>query len=86
MSGTFQCSLHDFSTDNIKEWDEHCAENEHEYDLHIECVCGKNFHIKPKQKVTLKEKRIPRGYKCAKCTKKMMNTPEIKESREVTNE
>jgi len=84
-NGIFQCGVHDFSTDNITEWDKHCAELEHEYDLHTECDCGKKLHIKPKQKLGSNSKRIPRGYKCTECKQKVIDTPEIKESGEVIN-
>ncbi len=82
---TFDCGIHDFSTNDIKKWDKHCAEHEHEYDLHTECDCGKILHIKPNQKVGPKAKRIPRGYKCKECKKKAMDAPEIKEAGEIIN-
>jgi len=85
-NGTFQCGIHDFSTDDIIQWDKHCTEIEHEYDLHTECECGKQIHIKPKQKLGTKAKRIPRGYKCAECKKKVIDAPEIKEVGEIINE
>lgn len=85
MADTFQCGLHDFSTNDIKKWDEHCAKNDHEYDLHTECDCGKPLHIKPKVKLGPKAKRIPRAYKCAECQKKATDAPEIKEAGEITN-
>ncbi len=81
--GIFQCGVHDFSTDDIKKWDKHCEENEHEYDLHTECDCGHILHVKPKQKLGPKAKRIPRGYKCAECKKKVIDAPEIKEAGEI---
>ena len=84
-TGTFQCGIHDFSTDDIKKWDEHCKKNEHEYDLHTECDCGEQLHIKPKQKLGPNSKRIPRGYKCEECKKKVIDAPEIKEAGEITN-
>ncbi len=81
-SGTFQCDIHDFSTDDIVQWDKHCAEIEHEYDLHIQCAgkCGVQLHIKPNQKVTLDSKRIPRGYMCSDCKSKISDVKEIKEA------
>lgn len=82
---TFDCGIHDFSTDDIKKWDKHCAENEHEFDLHVECECGKPLHIKPNQKLGPNAKRIPRGYKCQECKKKVIDAPEIKESGEIIN-
>jgi len=82
-NGIFKCDVHDFSTDDITQWDEHCSEFEHEYDLHTECECGDTIHIKPKQKISLKSKRIPRGYKCEECKKKVADAPEIKEAGEV---
>ncbi len=85
MADTFQCGIHEFSTNDIKKWDKHCAENEHEYDLHTECDCGKSIHIKPKQKLGPNAKRIPRNYKCAECQKKATDAPEIKEAGEITN-
>lgn len=85
-NGTFQCGTHDFSTDNITEWDKHCEKLEHEYDLHNICECGKPIHVKPKQKLGLNAKRIPRGYKCKECKKKVTDAPEIKEAGEVINE
>jgi len=83
--GNFKCGVHDFSTDDIKKWDEHCNENEHEYDLHDECECGEPLHIKPKQKLGPKAKRIPRGFKCNECMKKAKVAPEIKEAGEIIN-
>lgn len=82
----FKCEVHNFSTDDITEWDKHCEVIEHEYDLHTECECGKPLHIKPKQKLGPNAKRIPRGYKCEECKKKVTDAPEIKEAGEVTNE
>ena len=85
MADIFQCGPHEFSTNDIKKWDKHCAEKDHEYDLHTECDCGKSIHIKPNIKLGLKAKRIPTGYKCAECQKKAIDAPEIKEAGEVTN-
>ena len=85
-TGTFQCGIHDFSTNDIKEWDKHNAELEHEYDLHDECSCGETLHIKPKQTLSIKSKRIPRGFKCEKCKKEVIDAPEIKEAGEMANE
>lgn len=84
MEISFQCGSHDFSTDNLTKWDEHCAEFEHEYDLHIDCSnnCGKKLHIKPNQKLSVKSNRIPRGYVCSDCKVKVQSVPEIKESGE----
>jgi len=86
MTNAFQCGVHDFSTDDIKKWNEHCIMIEHEYDLHTECECGKLLHIKPKQKLGLSSKRIPRGYKCEECKKKVVDVLEIKEAGEIINE
>jgi len=83
-SGLFQCSTHDFSTDDIISWDEHMADIEHEYDLHTGCsICGVPIHIKPKQKLALQFKRIPRGYLCSECIPKIKDTPLIKEAGEI---
>ena len=82
----FKCGAHDFSTDDISIWDKHCAENDHEYDLHTECECGKPIHVKAKQKLGLNAKRIPRGYKCDECKKNVADAPEIKEAGEIINE
>ena len=84
MGDIFQCGLHDFSTSNFKKWDEHCAELEHEYDLHIDCSngCGKKLHIKPKQKLAKESGGIPRGYVCTDCKSKVQTVPEIKEAGE----
>lgn len=84
-NGMFQCGLHDYTTDDIISWDKHCAELEHEYDLHIECAnkCGKKLHIKPKQKLSIQSKRIPRGYLCNECRIKVQNVTEIKEAGEI---
>jgi len=81
-NGIFQCSVHDFSTDDISTWDKHCAEYEHEYDLHTICAngCGTKIHIKPKQKLSVQAKRIPRGYVCADCKDKINHVEEIKEA------
>lgn len=80
----FDCSLHDFTTDSPKVWDEHCAEFEHEYDLHIPCanLCGNKIHIKPNQKLAAEANRIPRGHLCKDCQEKAPNVPEIKEAGE----
>jgi len=83
--GIFKCGNHSFSTGDIKKWDKHCAETDHEYDLHTECDCGKKLHIKPKQKLGPKSKRIPRGYKCEECKKKVTDAPEIREVGEEIN-
>lgn len=84
MVDTFQCGVHDFSTNDPILWDEHCAELEHEYDLHIKCAggCGKKLHIKPKQKLAKESYGIPRGYVCADCKPKIQSVPEIKEAGE----
>ena len=80
----FKCGLHDFSTSDITKWDKHCAENEHEYDLHTPCAsgCGAKIHIKPKQKLGAEAKRIPRGYLCDGCKKKVKEAKAIKEAGE----
>ena len=83
--GIFKCGTHDFSTDDIVQWDKHCAEIEHEYDLHAECECGETLHVKAKQKLGPNAKRIPRGYKCEECKKKVIDAPEIKEAGEITH-
>ena len=38
--GAFECFKHDFKTNNVQEWDEHCYENEHT--LTVKCCpdCG----------------------------------------------
>jgi len=78
----FKCELHNFSTDDISKWDEHCEEIEHEYDLHIVCECGEPLHIKPKQKLAVSEKRIPTGYKCEECKQIVIDAPAILEAGE----
>lgn len=80
----FKCSIHDYTTTDLKKWDEHCAELEHEYDLHVSCAngCGKKLHIKPTQKLSKESGRIPRGYVCNDCKVKINNVEEIKESGE----
>ncbi len=82
--GAFKCGLHDFSTSNPTEWDKHCSELEHEYDVHIACAngCGTKLHIKPNQKLTADANRIPRGYLCKDCKEKVKDVPEIKEAGE----
>lgn len=87
MANTFSCGVHNFSTNNIGEWDEHLDEVEHEYDLHIPCAngCGVKLHIKPKQTVSKAAKRIPRGYLCNDCKEKVKDAPEIKEAGEIAN-
>lgn len=84
MGDIFQCGPHNFSTNDIEKWDEHCAELDHEYDLHTNCAngCGKKLHIKPKQKLSKESNRIPRGYVCTDCKIKIQNVPEIKEPGE----
>jgi len=85
MAGTFDCGIHDFSTDDVTSWDEHCAELEHEYDSHIECtgLCGKKLHIKPNIKLSPQAGRSPQGFVCPDCKEKIDNVPEIKEAGEV---
>jgi len=85
MADIFQCGIHDFSTDDIILWDKHCAEIDHEYDLHIKCSngCGKKLHIKPSQKVSEKSYGIPRGYVCSDCKDKVQTVSEIKEAGEI---
>ena len=80
--GTFQCGLHSFSTDDISKWDKHCASKEHEYDLRTTCAnkCGKKIHLKVKQKVSLDAHRIPRGYMCSDCKKKVQSAEIIEET------
>ena len=87
MADAFVCGLHNFSTNDIISWDKHCAELDHEYDLHVNCSngCGAKLHIKPKQKLSVESKRIPRGYLCAECKNTVKNAPEIKEAGEVLN-
>ncbi len=81
---TFKCGLHNFSTNTPAEWDKHCAKLEHEYDLHAPCAnkCGTKIHIKTTQKLSPDANRIPRGYLCKKCKKKVKNVTEIKEEGE----
>jgi len=80
----FSCDMHDFSTNNPEEWDEHCAELEHGYDLHDDCanLCGNKIHIQPNQKLSVKARRIPRGYLCKDCQSKVKDIPEKKEAGE----
>lgn len=82
--GTFKCGLHDYSTSTPTEWDEHCAEFDHEYDVHIACAnnCGNKLHIKPKQKLSSDANRIPRGYVCVDCKDLVETVTEIKEDGE----
>jgi DNA-directed RNA polymerase subunit RPC12/RpoP len=84
VTDTFQCGLHNFSTTDITKWDEHCAETDHEYDLHINCAngCGTKLHIKPNQKVSKESNRIPRGYVCSDCKDLVQTVPEITEAGE----
>lgn len=81
---SFKCDLHDFSTSKPEAWDKHCAEFEHEYDLHTPCanLCGTQIHILPKQKLAREAKRIPRGYLCDECKKKVKDVKAIKEPGE----
>ncbi len=81
MVDNFQCGLHDFSTSNIEKWDEHCAKKDHEYDLHVPCAnkCGKKIYLKVKQKVAVDSNRIPRGYVCVDCKKKIQNVEILEE-------
>lgn len=81
----FKCGIHDFSTTDLTKYDKHCAEVQHEYDLHIDCAngCGHILHIKPNQKLSVDSQRIPRGYLCNECLPKVKNVPEIKEAGEV---
>lgn len=79
----FSCGLHDFSTANPAEWDKHCAEVEHEYDLHTPCanLCGNNIHVKPQQKLAIEAGRIPKAL-CKECQEKVKTVPEILEAGE----
>ena len=81
---SFKCGIHEFSTSDPEEWDKHCSELEHEYDVHIPCanLCGHAFHIKAKQKLSPLANRIPRGYLCKDCKEKVKDAPEIKEAGE----
>ena len=85
---SFKCNLHDFSTSKPEEYDKHCAELEHEYDLHTPCanLCGQQIHILPKQKLDPIARRIPRGYLCSDCQKKVKAVKTIKEPGEKKNE
>lgn len=77
----FKCGLHDFSTNSIDKWDEHCAKVEHVYDLRVPCAnkCGKKIHLKVKQKLAVNARRIPRGYMCNDCRKKVQSVEIIEE-------
>ena len=79
--GIFSCGTHDFSTNNLDKYDDHMAELEHEYDVHIECanMCGKRIHIKVTQKLAKSARRIPRGYLCESCKSKVQNAVIIEE-------
>ena len=83
-SDIFKCDLHDFSTSDIEKYDKHCAELEHEYDLHTPCanLCGHQIHILPKQKLDPAARRIPRGYLCDDCKKKVKDAKAILEPGE----
>lgn len=85
--GNFKCGVHDFSTDDIIQWDKHCAQLEHEYDVHTNCSngCGVKIHIKPKQKLSKESYGITRGYVCNNCKDKIKSVPEIKEASETEN-
>lgn len=82
----FSCGIHDFSTADPVEWDKHCAEVEHEYDLHTDCanLCGNKIHVKPKQKLAMEAGRIPKAL-CKECQEKVKTVPEIKEAGEIAN-
>ena len=84
MPNICRCGVHDFSTEDIEKWAEHCAEIDHEYDLHINCAngCGKKLHIKPNQKLSKESYGIPRGYVCEDCKDNVQTVPEIKEAGE----
>lgn len=77
--GIFKCGLHKFSTSDIVQWDEHCAELEHEYNVRTECGCGKQIHIKTTVKLPPEARRIPPNLMCDDCKKTLMETSEIKE-------
>lgn len=81
----FDCGIHKFSTEKPDEWDKHCAEIEHGYDLHTDCanLCGNKMHIEPNQTLAAESRRIPRGYLCKDCREKVKDVPEIKEAGEV---
>ena len=80
----FSCGEHDFSTNDPEEYDKHCAELEHGYDLHTPCanLCGNQIHIFPTQKLAPEAGRAPRGHLCKDCREKAPNVPEIKEAGE----
>lgn len=81
-SAIFKCDYnkHNFSTDDIKKYDKHYEDIEHEYYLRVPCAtgCGEKLHIKVKQKLSVKSRRIPRGYMCKGCREKVPNVVEIK--------
>ena len=85
LNDSFKCNLHDFSTSDTEKYDVHCAELEHEYDLHTPCanLCGNQIHILPKQKVAKEARRIPRGYLCNDCKKKVKDAKQVKEPGEL---
>jgi len=84
----FKCDLHQFSTSVISEWDQHCLNEEHEYDLHCNCACGcgDKIHVLPKTKLDPSARRIPRGHMADECKKKMKEAPKIKEPGEKAKE
>ena len=43
--GTFICYRHDFETDSVKEWDEHCYEEDHTLDIVQQCPECKEWNV-----------------------------------------
>lgn len=84
-SDIFKCDIHDFSTNDIKEWDQHCLEYSHEYDLHTKCACGcgQDIHVLSDTKLDPSARRIPRGHMADVCKAKIKDAKKIKESGEI---
>lgn len=87
-SDIFKCDPHNFSTSDIKEWDKHLLQVEHQHDLHDNCACGcgQPIHVIVSTKLSPAAKRIPRGQMKTECTAKIKAAQHIKEDGEVQRE
>lgn len=72
--GTFICYRHDFESDDVKEWDQHCFEEGHTIDATQQCKqCGEWNEIKeypyPERFVELSHANTGKDVLVLKCSK-----------------
>lgn len=68
IGGPLNCSLHDFQTEDINEWNEHCTSTGHTESGETACInCGATIRFEnvPYQKVTASGKNLQ--LKCQDC-------------------